>query len=177
MIYPNFLIYIMDKHPGFRAWFYFRNGWSLYFAFIFAAVNTLTVTYYLAIERVPFLLGIFPSFLHYVVIIPVIAIPILVFVGYAHYKRTAAFRSEADISMETNPYQRRMVVNTESILRLNLKLMDLILKSSITEKSSKEDLEKIIVIQNEISELLENRTFTNNKDIEYLKNIDKKFSS
>ena len=65
----------MDKHPGFRAWFYFRNGWSLYFAFIFAAVNTLTVTYYLAIERVPFLLGIFPSFLHYVIIIPVIAIP------------------------------------------------------------------------------------------------------
>ncbi len=166
----------MDKHLGFRAWFYFRNGWSLYFAFIFAAVNTLTVTYYLAIERVPSLLIIFPSFLHYVVIVSVIAIPLLVFIGYAHYKRTAAFRSEADISMETNPYQRRMVVNTESILRLNLKLIDVILKSSIIDKSSKEDLESITKIQIEISELLKNRTFTNEKDLEFLKNIDKKLS-
>ena len=166
----------MDKHPGFRAWFYFRNGWSLYFAFIFAAVNTLTVTYYLAIERVPALLVIFPSFVHYVVIISVIAIPLLVFIGYAHYKRTAAFRSEADISMETNPYQRRMVVNTESILRLNLKLIDIILKSSLTEKSSKEDLKNITEIKNEISELLKNRTFKNDEDIEFLKNIDKKLS-
>jgi hypothetical protein len=166
----------MDKHPGFRAWFYFRNGWSLYFAFIFAAVNTLTVTYYLAIERIPTLLVIFPSFIHYVVIVSVVAIPLLVFIGYAHYKRTAAFRSEADISMETNPYQRRMVVNTESILRLNLKLIDIILQSSLTEKSSKEDLENITEIKNEISELLRDRTFKNDKDIEFLKDIDKKLS-
>ena len=166
----------MDKHPGFRARFYFRNGWSLYFAFIFAAVNTLTVTYYLAIERIPTLLVIFPSFIHYVVIVSVVAIPLLVFIGYAHYKRTAAFRSEADISMETNPYQRRMVVNTESILRLNLKLLDIILQSSLTEKSSKEDLENITEIKNEISDLLKDRTFKNDKDIEFLKNIDKKLS-
>ena len=113
----------MQKHRGFRAWFYFRNGWSLYFAFIFAAINTLTVTYYLAIEKIPSLQIIFPSFLHYIVIVIIIGIPFLVFIGYAHYKRTAAFRSEVDISIETNPYQRRMVVNTESILRLNLKFV------------------------------------------------------
>ena len=166
----------MQKHRGFRAWFYFRNGWSLYFAFIFAAINTLTVTYYLAIEKIPSLQIIFPSFLHYIVIVIIIGIPFLVFIGYAHYKRTAAFRSEADISMETNPYQRRMVVNTESILRLNLKLIDIILQSSLTEKSSKEDLENITEIKNEISELLRDRTFKNDKDIEFLKDIDKKLS-
>ena len=164
----------MDKHPGFRAWFYFRNGWSLYFAFVFAAINTLTVTYYLAIEKIPLLLVIFPSFAHYVVITSGIAIPFLIFIGYAHYKRTAAFRSEADISMETNPYQRRMVVNTESILRLNLKLIDIILKSPIIDKSSKEDLESITKIQNEISELIKHRTFANDKDLQFLKNFDKK---
>src|SRR3989338_4963736 len=133
----------MEKHLGFRAWFYFRNGWSLYFAFIFAAINTLTVTYYLAIERIPSLQMIFPSFLHYVVIVTLVGVPLLIFIGYAHYKKTAAFRSEVDISMETNPYQRRMVVNTEAILRLNLKLLDLILKSSAVDKDSKEDLENI----------------------------------
>jgi len=31
----------MPKHTGFRGWFYFRMGWSTYFAFIFAAINTL----------------------------------------------------------------------------------------------------------------------------------------
>ena len=40
---------------GFRAWYYFRMGWGYYFAFLFAAINTLTVTYFLAIEEYPFL--------------------------------------------------------------------------------------------------------------------------
>lgn len=164
----------MQKHRGFRTWFYFRNGWSLYFAFIFAAVNTLTVTYYLAIERIPNLLIIFPSFLHYVVIVTIVGVPILVFIGYAHFKRTAAFRSEVDIAMETNPYQRRMVVNTESILRLNLKLIDMLLKPSRNEKISKEELENIHKLQNEISELVNNRTFSNEKDLEFFQKIDKK---
>ena len=43
----------MKSNLAFRAWFYFRQGWSTYFAFIFAAINTLTVTYYLAIEKIP----------------------------------------------------------------------------------------------------------------------------
>lgn len=161
----------MQRHTGFRLWFYFRNGWSLYFAFIFAAINTLTVTYYLAIERVPELVIIFPSFLNYVVIVTSVGIPILVFFGYAHFKKTAAYRSEVDISLETNPYQRRMVVNTESILLLNLKLIDLLLKPSRNEKISKEELENIHKLQNEISELISNRTFSNDKDLEFFQKI------
>ena len=166
----------MQKHRGFRAWFYFRNGWSLYFAFIFAAINTLTVTYYLAIEKIPSLQIIFPSFLHYIVIVIIIGIPFLVFIGYAHYKRTAAFRSEVDISIETNPYQRRLVVNTEAIIRLNLTLLDTISKYSINEKMSKEDLENITKLKNEISELIESRTFRNDMDLDYFRKIDKKTS-
>ena len=34
----------------------------MYFAFIFAAINTLTVTYFLAIENYPALKAVFPSF-------------------------------------------------------------------------------------------------------------------
>ena len=163
----------MEKHLGFRAWYYFRNGWSLYFAFIFAAINTLTVTYYLAIERIPSLQIIFPSFLHYVGVAVLVGVPFLIIVGYTHYKKTAAYRSETDIGMEVNPYQRRIVVNTEAILRLNLKLMDLFLKQSVIEKASKEDLENITIIQNEISELVKNRTFANKKDLDFFKKIDK----
>ena len=51
----------MKQNIGFRAWFYFRAGWTTYFAFIFAAINTLTVTYFLAIENYPSLNNIFPN--------------------------------------------------------------------------------------------------------------------
>ena len=108
----------MKRNLAFRSWYYFRNGWSTYFAFIFAAINTLTVTYFLAIERYPFLHDIFPTFLHYVVILCLTGIPILILVGYAHFKRTSAYRSEADIGMEVNPYFRRILLNTELMLSL-----------------------------------------------------------
>ena len=112
----------MKRNSGFRFWFYFRSGWSSYFAFIFAAINTLVVTYYLAIERYPSLAAISPNFIQYVVIIVSIGIPLLILIGYAHWKRTPAYRSEADIWMESNPYQARMLVNSEILLQLNLKL-------------------------------------------------------
>ena len=110
----------MGKNIGFRSWFYFRTGWSMYFAFILSAVNTLTVTYYLAVEKVPFLVEIFPSFIHYVLIFVAIGVPILVTTGYAHFKRTSARKAEVDISVETNPYMIRTLVNSEYILKLNL---------------------------------------------------------
>ena len=125
----------MKRNIGFRFWFYFRSGWSSYFAFIFAAINTLVVTYYLAIERYPFLEAIFPNFVQYVVIIVSVGIPLLILIGYAHWKRTAAYRSEADITMESNPYVARMLVNSEILLQLNLKLTELIIKQSKNEKN------------------------------------------
>ena len=108
---------IMGKSRGFRTWFYFRTGWSMYFAFVLSAVNTLTVTYYLAIEQIPVLKEAFPSFLHYIIIFVVAGVPILVSVGYAHFKRTAARKAEVDISVETNPYMVRILVNTEFVLK------------------------------------------------------------
>ena len=121
---------MLKKNIGFRFWFYFRSGWSTYFAFLLAALNTLTVTYYLAIENYPVLQAIFPSFIQYVVILVSIGIPLLIIVGYAHWKRTPAYRSEADIWMESNPYQARMLVNSEMVLmQINLKLLNLIDKT------------------------------------------------
>ena len=77
----------MKQNLPFRAWFYFRQGYGLYFAFILASVNTLTLTYFLAIERYPVLNEVFPSFIHYVIIAVSIGIPLLITVGYLHYKR------------------------------------------------------------------------------------------
>ena len=133
----------MKKNTGFRFWFYFRSGWSSYFAFIFAAINTLTVTYYLAIERYPILEGIFPNFLQYVLIMGAIGIPFLTLVGYAHWKRTPAYRSEADVWFESNPYFARILVNTSAILELNLKLLELTTKISNKEELTKQEMDEM----------------------------------
>ena len=109
----------MKQNLLFRSWFYFRTGWQTYFAFILAAINTLTVTYFLAIDKYHSLQTIFPSFEIYILIIVSIGIPLLVLIGFIHFKRSQSFKSEADVLIESNPYQRRNTVNSEIILRLN----------------------------------------------------------
>ena len=162
----------MNENVGFRSWYYFRMGWGTYFAFIFAAINTLVVTYYLAIERVPALLSIFPNFVHYVLIISVIGVPLLIIVGYIHYKRTLAFKSEIDIVVESNPYQRRNIVNITLILESILKTNQLLLKLSKNEKLSETEIEEINSKIAEISKFVNSRTFKNSSDMEYIqKNI------
>ncbi len=162
----------MARNRGFRAWFYFRNGWSLYFAFIFAAINTLTVTYYLAIDKYPDLHWVFPTFVHYVAIVTAIGIPFLVLVGYVHYKRTAARKAEVDISYETDPYKARTLVNTEISMKLNLELIDIILKLSKNEKISDEKYEEIKKLKDELSKFEDDRTFKNKMDLKFLRDTD-----
>ena len=163
----------MTENSLFRAWFYFRNGWSMYFAFIFAAINTLTVTYFLAIERVPALQVIFPSFFQYVAIVSLIAVPLLIGIGYAHYKRTKARKAEVDIGFETSTYQRRFIVNTEIILHLNLRLTEMLMKLTHGEKLTENEIKKIQAYKEDIENHIEQRTFTNEKDYQFFKKIDK----
>ncbi len=163
----------MVKNTGFRAWYYFRNGWSMYFAFIFAAVNTLVVTYYLAIEKAPFLKELFPSFIHYLLIVVVIGIPLLVMVGYLHYKKTSAFSNEVAVNFESNPFQRRVLINTEINLEINIKLLELIIKLSNSKDEQNKSLEAEKLLK-EFQEFVSERKFENTKDLEYLKNLYKK---
>ena len=170
-IYPIKKNYVKNS-LSFRGWFYFRMGWATYFAFIFAAVNTLTVTYFLAIENYPSLTAIFPSFIQYVLIISSIGVPLLIIVGYIHYKRTVAFKSEVDVLMESNPYQRRNVVNITLILESIMKTNQLLLKLSKNEKLSETEIGEINSEIDEISKFVNSRTFKNTSDMKYLqKNI------
>ena len=161
----------MGKNTGFRSWYYFRMGWSTYFAFVFAAINTLTVTYYLAIEKVPTLEIIFPTFIQYVVIVTGIGVPLLVVVGYIHFKRSKAFKSEVDIVVETNPYGRRSIVNTELLLELNLKLMEFLVRLSKNEKITEQEIKELVDQNKKISEHMEKRSFSNDIDLNFLRKV------
>ena len=145
---------------SFRSWFYFRTGWSVYFAFIFAAINTLVVTYYLAIENIPFLGEIFPTFTHYVVTAISVGIPILVAAGYIHFKRSAGFKSEADVAIETNPHARRTLLNTEAIIASYLFSNELMIKMLKGEKLTDEEIKKLAELQEKISEHSKHKTIS-----------------
>ena len=140
----------MKQNLLFRSWFYFRTGWQTYFAFILAAINTLTVTYFLAIDNYPSLKTIFPSFEIYILIVVSIGIPLLILIGYVHFKRSQSFKSEADVLIESNPYQRRNTVNSELLVRMNLELMTILLKVAKKEDLSDDEIEKITKLHNEI---------------------------
>jgi|TARA_B110000495_G_scaffold198154_1_gene209509 hypothetical protein len=139
----------------FRSWFYFRQGWGTYFAFIMAGINTLTITYFLAIEKYPLLLGIFPTFLSYVVIIVLAAVPILAATGYLHFKKSNAYKAEADIGMEVDPYNRRLLLNTEMMMPLFLQMSSLLTKLAKNQKISDEEYDKLDNIQKDLSQYID----------------------
>ena len=150
----------MKKTVGFRGWYYFRIGWSTYFAFILAAINTLTVTYYLAIENIPILQTIFPTFVTYVMIIVSIGIPLLIAIGYIHYKRSAAYSSETDVIAESNPYNYKLPPrgwNQSVNYPLYLLLTEMIIKSSKNEQFSDEELLEIKNLQKKIKLLIDGK--------------------
>jgi len=159
----------MKRNIGFRGWFYFRQGWSTYFAFIFAAINTLVVTYYLAIENIPFLQIIFPSFSTYFVFGVLLGIPLLILVGYAHQKKTASYKAEATIYYESNPHALRTYNNVELLLQLNFKLVNHLISDHKKDDVSNEKLDELIKLKNEIESYLNERKNDKQIDLELFK--------
>ena len=150
----------MEKNLGFRGWFYFRTGWTTYFAFIAAAINTLTVTFFLAIEKYPSLSVIFPTFFHYIVIVVGVGVPVLILVGYVHFKKSKSFVAEQDIFIETSPHFRRILQNTEILLPAYLKLTELMVKLSENKKLTDEELKEVSKLQKQLNAHIDKRTIS-----------------
>ncbi len=122
-----------------------------------AAINVLTVTYFLAIENYPVLQAIFPTFGHYIAIVVGTGVPLLVLVGYFHYKRSQAYAAEAEINIEANPYWYKIPPgwNKEVVFPLYLNMINLMLKMSKNEKLAPDEIEKMSDIQKSLSNLID----------------------
>ena len=146
----------MKKKLPFRTWFYFRQGWTTYFAFIFAAVNTLVTTYYLAIENIPALKSVFPTFYAYVLVAICAGIPLLVAIGYVHYKKSSAYAAEADINVESYPYFYKLQPgwNQEVVFPLYAVLMQVLVKISKNEKLTDKEIEEIKSLNEKLDTLI-----------------------
>ena len=97
-----------------------------------------------------------------------IGIPLLTVVGYVHYKRTVAFKSEAEIQVESNPFQQRNIVNITLVLLLTLKVNQMVIKLSKNEKLTNEELVEITQLQDEIKHFVDMRHFADKKDLKFL---------
>ena len=89
----------------------------------------------------------------------------------SHFKRTSARKAEVDISVETNPYLIRILVNSEYILKLNLKLSNLLLKSQTGQKLSEKETSELLDIQNELDSFLKSRNVSKERDLEFFRKI------
>ena len=145
----------------FRLWQYFRVGWATYFGFIFAAVNTIITTYYLAIDNISFLYQIFPTFGHYVISVILIGIPALISVGYIHTKRTASYREEAKIQTESNPHVLRGLENKELMLLVVYKMNELLIKKVNKIKFTKKEIQEMTILKEKIKNQNKTRTISN----------------
>ncbi len=149
----------MSKKSGLRSWYYFRTGWGTYFTFIFSAINSLVITYYLAIKKLPVLEQIFPSIFHYAFIMISVLIPILLYAGYVYFKKSQQFTSEADINIESNPHWNRILTNTDISLIAHSQILEyLITKSS--QKNTLDDSKYLSKFNNELENLSKRKTLT-----------------
>lgn len=147
---------VKAKRLGFRAWFYLRMGYSVYWAFLFMGINTLTVTYFLAIDNVPFLKDIFPTFTFYVIFLVSVGIPILITTGYVHYKRIPGFKSDVEISIESNPYQYKLPPGfwLHVIMPYFRLQSDLLMKIIQNQKINDDEEKKMLELQSKMDHLL-----------------------
>ena len=146
----------MRKNLGFRSWYYLRVGWTTYFALIFSVVNTFTVTYFLAVDEFPILKELFPHFGDYVISLIIIGIPVLVLVGYLHFRRSNAYGSEAEIVTESNPYFYKAAPGWVRDVQwpFFLKLSEFLIKSSQNQKLTDDELKELKELQKKMDTLI-----------------------
>lgn len=146
----------MNKKLHFRSWFYFRTGYTQYFAFVLAIANMLTTTYYLAIVKNPFLGNIFTSFSTYIIISSVIGIPLLTILGFIHMRRSLVYSSEQDILQESWPYNYYLLpgIQKEILAPLLRDLLMLGRKSISNENMTEEEIRKLDELQHKLELLV-----------------------
>jgi len=148
---------IMAKIRFFRIWFYFRTGYQLYFAFIFAGINTMIITYFLAIDRAPILKEVFPSFGYYAMVLIGIGIPILTITGLLHFKRIPAFKTEQEVAYESNPYVYKLPPGHQMhvVMPFFRLQSEILLKIAENKKLTEEEITKMKELQKKMDHLLE----------------------
>lgn len=133
----------------YRAWFYFRVGYSTYLALLVGIASNLLLFYRLGIQDIDLLHDWFTSLTLFAITAILILLPVSIGAGLYHMKRTGAYAADATVSAEQNPYAYKAIPGKEQqvlypILALTLKgLVKVLEKQSVTEEE-KQEFEKAL---------------------------------
>ena len=146
----------MKNDKPFRLWYYMKQGYQVYFAFIFMSINTLTVTYFLAIEKAPFLQSVFPTFTIYVIVVMTIGIPLLILIGFVHFRKVPAFGAQASTNTENNPYVYKLPPGWNKNVNMPYFLLQskILMKIAQNEKVSEEEKNELKTLQKKMDVLI-----------------------
>ncbi len=108
----------------FRAWYYFRTGYAIYISFLVGLTGNIIVIYSLGIKPViasgtePGSLGsvfqfLFPHLVNFAAIAVLVSVPLCVYIGILHMKRTGAYEADASVATEEHPYAYKAVPGKE----------------------------------------------------------------
>lgn len=109
----------------FRAWYYFRIGYGTYVAFPLGFVSTMIVIYELALVDVPALHEVFPHLYVFGIVALLVLVPLSIYAGLYHIKKTGAYSAEASVLTESNPYMYKAIPGKEREVFLPLMAMTL----------------------------------------------------
>jgi hypothetical protein len=107
----------------FRSWFYFRIGYNTYLAFLIGFASNVIVIYKLGIAENSILRTYFTSLTFFAILALLIMVPLCVFIGVFHMRRTGAFAAEATVGTESNPYIYKALPGKEREVFLPLWIM------------------------------------------------------
>jgi hypothetical protein len=145
------------KNSAIRSFFYFRTGYGTYFIMVVGVINILTSTYFLAVQKIPSILNIFPTFEIYAMSAILAGIPIIIFVGWLHLKRAGTFSVEMQIHNEAHPYNYKLSpgVQREVYGTAYLAILQLNIKKAKGEKLTEEEILHIKKIEDQLTKLIE----------------------
>src|SRR5689334_2887914 len=111
------------KRSIFRAWYYFRIGYGTYIAFPLGFASTMVIIYELAFKDVPAISAYFPHLYIFAIGALLVIIPISIYAGLYHIRRTGAYSAEASVLTESNPYMYTAIPGKEREVFLPLMVL------------------------------------------------------
>lgn len=142
---------------GWRTLFYFRTGYATYLVLLLGAINVLTSTYFLAVEQIPLIKEIFPTFESYVLTAVAVAIPAVTATGYIHFKRVGAHSAGMSVATQHHIFNYRMPPGfTIEVFGPAYKaILKAALKRTSSEKLTEEEIREIDEIRERLRHLIE----------------------
>ncbi len=109
----------------YRSWFYLRIGYGTYIAFFIGFFGNIIIIWRLAIEEnkqnFPILASL--KLTTFLALALIITVPVSVYIGLYHLKRTGAYAAEASVAVESNPYVYKVQPGKEQEVFLPLMIL------------------------------------------------------